>query len=456
MNQGQSMWLDELPGGLTQRAALNGDLTVDVVVVGAGFTGLWTAYYLKALDPSLSVLVVEREHVGFGASGRNGGWAVGELAAGVEKYARHSSLNESLRLTRAVFDSVDEIGRVVAAHGIDCGYAKGGTIRLARNKPQRGRQIAEVAHHHGLGFDDDDFRLLDPAEARDMCDATNVLGGIWFAHTAAVDPARLVTGLAAVCEDMGVVIVERTAAELVETGSVLTDRGTVSATTVVQATEAYTCELEGQRRRMVPVYSRMISTEPLDQSTLDQIGLHERPTFSDDRHMVIYGQRTEDGRIAFGGRGVPYLFGSKIDPSTEVRGDSHRLIHEALVDLFPVLSDVEITHRWGGVLGVSRDWMPFVRHDRASGIAEAGGYVGEGVAPSNLAGRTLADLIVGTETERTDLPWVGHESRLWEPEPFRWLGVRGSRRIMAGADAAEDKGREAKTAVRLSRWLRGS
>ena len=144
MEQGQSMWLDELPGGLTPRAALRGDLSVDVVVIGAGFTGLWTAYYLKTLDPSLSVLVVEREFVGFGASGRNGGWAVGELAAGIEKYARISSLEESLRLTRAVFDSVDEIGRVAADRGIDCGYAKGGTIRLARNKAQLLRQIAEV------------------------------------------------------------------------------------------------------------------------------------------------------------------------------------------------------------------------------------------------------------------------------------------------------------------------
>lgn len=450
------MWLDELPNGLAQRAALHGDLSVDVVIVGAGFTGLWTAYYLKTLDPSLSVLVVEREHVGFGASGRNGGWAVGELAAGIEKYAKWSSLEDSLRLTRAVFDSVDEIGRVVESSGISCGYKKGGTIRLARNEPQRKRQVAEVAHHHDLGFSEDDFRLLEPDEARAMCNATGVLGALWFAHTAAVDPARLVTGLAKACEALGVVIVERTAAERVEPGSVETDRGTVSAGTVVQATEAYTCELEGQRRRMIPVYSRMISTEPLDNAILDEIRLHDRPTFADDRHMVIYGQRTEDGRLAFGGRGVPYLFGSKIDAATEVRGDSHRLIHEALVDLFPVLADTEITHRWGGVLGVSRDWTPFVRHDRATGIAEAGGYVGEGVAPANLAGRTLAELIVGEESERTDLPWVGHQTRSWEPEPLRWLGVRGGRRIMAGADAVEDKGREAKTAIRLSRWLRGS
>jgi len=456
MNRGKSMWLDELPGEPTQRAALHGDLSVDVAVVGAGYTGLWTAYYLKTFDPSLSVTVIERDHVGFGASGRNGGWAVGELAAGIEKYAKHSSLEDSLRLTRAVFDSVDEIGRVVAERGIDCGYAKGGTIRLARNKPQHARQISEVAHHHGLGFTDEDFQLLGADDARRMCNGTSVLGGIWFAHTAAVDPARLVTGLAKVCEELGVVIVERTAAERIDPGSVLTDRGTVTAGTVVQATEGYTRELEGQRRRLIPTYSRMIATGPLDAATLDEIGLHDRPTFSDDRYMVIYGQRTEDGRIAFGGRGVPYLYGSKIDPSAESGGDSHRLVHEALVDLFPFLADAEITHRWGGVMGVARDWTPFVRYDRDTGIAVAGGYVGEGVAPSNLAGRTLAELIVGRESERTDLPWVGHQSRSWEPEPFRWLGVRSARRIMAGADAVEDRGREAKLAIRVSRWLRGS
>ncbi len=450
------MWLDELPDGLAQRPALNGDLSVDVVIVGAGFTGLWSAYYLKTLQPSLSVLVVDREHVGFGASGRNGGWVVGELAAGIEKYAKHSSLEKSLRLTRAVFDSVDEIGRVVAREGIECGFAKGGTIRLARNEPQRARQLAEVAHHHRLGFGEEDFRLVGADEARSMCNATNVSGGIWFAHTAAVDPARLVTGLATACEELGVVIVERTAAERIDPGRVETDRGTVSAPTVVQATEGYSCELEGQRRRLIPTYSRMLSTEPLDAAMLDEIGLHDRPTFSDDRYMVIYGQRTEDGRIAFGGRGVPYLYGSRIDPAAESGGDSHRLVHEALIDLFPQLADVEITHRWGGVMGVARDWMPFVRYDRSSGLGVAGGYVGEGVAPSNLAGRTLAELITGQESERTDLPWVGHQARSWEPEPLRWLGVRGARRIMAGADAVEDRGREAKVAIRFSRWLRGS
>ena len=462
VEKARSLWLDELADrneldtGLPSRAALQSDLEVDVAIVGGGFTGLWTAYYLAQLDPSLTVLVIEKTHVGFGASGRNGGWVVGELAAGIERYAERRGLDESLRLTRAVFDAVDEVGRIVDTEAIDCGFAKGGVIRMARNKPQLRRQIEEVSHHHKLGIGDEEIRLLNKQETEAIINATGILGGIMFAPCAAVDPARLVLGLATACEKAGVTIVERTAAEAIGPRRVVTETGTISASVVVQATEAYTRDLKGQRRRLAPFYSRMIATEPLSEDVLAQIGLVNRPTFADDRHMVIYGQRTSDGRIAFGGRGVPYLYGSRISPSMEVRPDSHRLVREALVDLFPILADTEITHRWGGVLGVPRDWTPFVNYDRAKGIATAGGYVGEGVAAANLAGRTLADLITNTESERVDLPWVAPPSRSWEPEPLRWLGIRGSRRIMAKADDIEDRrGQEARLAMALTRWLRG-
>lgn len=449
-----SLWLDQL-GASSKRPALQGELDVDVAIVGAGFTGLWTAYYLAQLDPSLRISVFERDYVGFGASGRNGGWAVGELAAGIEKYAARSTLDGALRLTRELFASVDEIGRVVEAERIDCGFTKGGNIRLARNQFQRARQIDEVEHHLQLGFSDDDLRLLSRAEAEAVCNATAVHGGLFFAHCAAVDPARLIAGLATACEAAGVTIMERSAIDMIEAGRAVGESGTVTAGMVVMATEGYTRNLSGRRRDLVPTYSRMLATAPLRGDQWAEIGLDHRPTFSDDRYMVIYGQRTEDGRIAFGGRGVPYLYGSRIDPACEVRADSHRLVHDALVDLFPILADVEITHRWGGVLGVPRDWTPFVHADLAAGFAAAGGYVGEGVAAANAAGRTLAELITRTESVRTDLPWVGPTPRRWEPEPLRWIGIRGSRRIMARADTREDRGREAKVAMRVSRWLRG-
>ena len=452
----RSMWLDNYPGSLTPRPALDGDTDVDIAIVGGGFTGLWTAYYLLARDPNLRVAVIEREVCGFGASGRNGGWAVGELAAGIEKYAALSDLESSLRLCRAVFDSVDEIGHVCRTESIDCGYQKGGVIRLARNEPQAKRQAAEVAHHHELGLTSDEIRLLRADEARNFASATEVRSGIFFAACAAVDPARLVRGLAQANERRGATIYERTSVVALEPQQVHTTRGVVRAEVVVRATEAYTRDLRGRRRQLLPIYSLMIGTEPIPEEVFDEIGLHDRPTFTDDRYMVIYGQRTADNRLAFGGRGVPYLFGSRISPKIERHHRSHDRIHATLVALFPALKDVAITHRWGGVLGVTRNWTPFVHYDKPAGTAGAGGYVGEGVAPSNLAGRTLADLITGHDTDRTRLPWVNVRHRNWEPEPLRWLGVRGSRWILAGADSYEFRtNREAKLAVYLARKLRG-
>lgn len=450
-----ALWIDRL-GPIERRPALEGNVDVDVAIVGGGFSGLWTAYYLNRLDPTLRILVLERYFCGFGASGRNGGWAVGELAGSFEKYAKRSSVGEAMRQARAVFDAVDEIGRVAQTENIDCGYQKGGWIRLARNGPQAKRQTDEIAHEHARGFSEDEMRLLDPDEARAYLDATRVCGGIYFAPCAALDPARLVRGLAVVVEAGGVRIAENTMVTSIAAGRVDTTSGTVRADIVIGATEAYTRDLDGERRTLLPVYSLMIATEPLTDAVFDQIGLFDRPTFSDDRFMVIYGQRTDDNRIAFGGRGVPYLFGSRIARSAELHQPSHELIHETLVDMLPGLADVEITHRWGGVLGIPRDWVPGLRFDRTTGEGVLGGYVGEGVAAANLAGRTMADLIVGSDSERTSLPWVGVDARKWEPEPLRWLGVRTSRRLLAAADDREDTtDQEAKIAFKISHLLRG-
>ncbi|MGK2947767.1 MAG: NAD(P)/FAD-dependent oxidoreductase [Acidimicrobiales bacterium] len=426
----------------------------DVAIVGGGFTGLWTAYYLAALDPTLAIVVIERDRVGFGASGRNGGWCVGELAAGLDRLAAASDQDRALRLVRAMFDAVDEVGRVTSTEAIKCGYAKGGTVRLARNQAQLARQREEVAHHHEAGLTDADLRLLDRSEAQQRLAASEVEGGLYFAHTAALHPLQLVHGLAAAAERRGVTIAEGTAATQLGPGFVDTDHGRLAATTVVRATEGYTAGLAGERRTLAPLYSLMVATEPLDAHTWDAIGLRQRETFADDRHLVIYGQRTADDRIAFGGRGAPYAFGSRVDPAIERSSRRHRLIEDTLRQLLPDLAGARITHRWGGVLGVPRDWFPSVGYDRSSGLAHAGGYVGEGVAAANLAGRTLAELIVGQETERTDLPWVEHASRSWEPEPLRWLGINAALQVMASADRAEGRtGRPARRADLLWRVL---
>jgi glycine/D-amino acid oxidase-like deaminating enzyme len=446
-----SLWLDDHPGTLDPRPPLAGNTHVDVAIVGGGYTGLWTAYYLLRRDPSLRIIVVEKEIVGYGASGRNGGWCVGELAAGPDRHQRVAGNHAARRFLAELFDAVDEVGRVADRESIDCQYAKGGTIYLARNAAQLSRQQATVAElHEGFRLTDVDLRLLDADEARTHLEATGVVGGIFFAHTAALHPARLVRGLGEAVERLGATIVERTNAMAIGLGRVVTDHGIVRADVVVRATEGYTATLEDHRRTLAPLYSLMIATEPLDDGVWARIGLSERQTFADDRHLVIYGQRTADGRIAFGGRGAPYGYGSRIDQTIEQRSRIHDRIVETLFELLPALRGVAITHRWGGVLGVARDWFPSVGFDRRSGMAWAGGYVGEGVAAANLGGRTLADLITETESSRVDLPWVGHRSRNWEPEPLRWLSINGALQVMGIADRSEQRSGKEST---LARWM---
>jgi len=451
----RSLWLEAEPGSLAPRPHLDGDTEVDVAIVGGGYTGLWTAYYLLKADPALRVVVIERDIVGFGASGRNGGWCVGEIAGGYDAMVRAVDHNSAVRLMRAGMDAVNEVGRVAKTEGIDCDFVKGGTIRVARNGAQLISQREEVEHHHSLGFGEDDIRILGVDEARARLDATNILGGVHFAHTARVQPARLVRGLADTVEKLGGRIVESTEATAIEPGSVSTSRGRVKAEMVVRATEGYTKSIAGHARTLVPLYSLMIATEPLDADTWAAIGLAERETFSDDRHMVIYGQRTADDRIAFGGRGAPYGYASRIDQAIEQRSKVHDLIIETLHELLPQTASAGITHRWGGVLGVPRNWFPSVGLDLSAGLAWGGGYVGEGVAISNLAGRTLADLIGHRSTELTGLPWVHHHSRRWPIEPFRWLGINGALHLMGMADQAENKsGEPSRTAKILGRLLR--
>jgi glycine/D-amino acid oxidase-like deaminating enzyme len=218
---------------------------------------------------------------------------------------------------------------------------------------------------------------------------------------------------------------------------VVTDHGRLQAEVVIRATEGYTPRLDGLRRAIAPVYSLIIATEPLPPAVWDEIGLAERETFSDHRHLIIYGQRSADGRMVFGGRGAPYHYASRIDARYDRVPAVFAALQQTLVELFPVLRDVPITHRWGGPLGIARDWHASVGLDRSTGSAWAGGYVGDGVSTTNLAGRTLADLITGRDTELTGLPWVGHRSRRWEPEPLRWLGANAGLRAMTWADAAE-------------------
>ena len=456
-----SLWFDTLPAPVVPRPSLPGDRDADVVVVGGGYTGLWTAYYLLAADPTLRVTVLEAETAGFGASGRNGGWCSALFPASFDSLARAAGggargFAAARAMTDAMHATVNEVGQVVARERIDAHYVKGGTISLARTDVQLSRARADVAAWRERGYGEDDVTLLDAAEAAGRLGATRVLGASFTPHCARIHPAGLARGLADVVEAAGARIYEGTRVVGIEPGAVRTVHGSVHADYVVRATEGFTPRLPGLERALAPVYSLMIATEPLPDDVWDRIGLRSRETFNDHRHLIIYGQRTKDGRLAFGGRGAPYHFGSSISPRHEREPSVFASLRHVLLELFPVLRDAAITHTWGGPLGVPRDWFASVGLDPATRIGWAGGYVGDGVGTSNLAGRTLADLVLGRSTDLTVLPWVDHRSPRWEPEPLRWLGVNAGLKVMTSADAVEARTRRpARRAELMQRVLGG-
>ncbi|GAA3618861.1 FAD-dependent oxidoreductase [Marihabitans asiaticum] len=432
---------------------------VDVAIVGGGFTGLWTAYYLLRERPELSVLVLEAEHIGFGASGRNGGWVSALFPVGAERLAARHGRSAALAMLQALRDTVDEVGSVLSGEGVDAGFVKGGSLILARGDAQaeRARAAVEADATWGGGA-----RWLSRAETLErfaVADAPGraVRGATLDPHCARVHPRRLVDGLAGLVRARGGMIAERSAVtglrrttrdrHLVTVGG----RGSLTAGTMIRATEGYTASLPRVHRRLAPVYSLMVATEPLSTAQWEQIGLREREVFADHGHVVIYGQRTVDDRIAFGGRGAPYHFGSRISPAFDHDEAVFSSLRRTLTDLLPD-AELNFTHAWGGPLGIPRDWHPSVGFEADARVGWAGGYVGDGVAATNLAGRTLADLVLGRRTGLTGLPWVQHRSPSWEIEPLRWLGVNAGLQLAGLADREERAtGRPARSAALLDR-----
>jgi len=436
-----SLWLDTLENAIVRRPALRDELTADVVIVGAGFIGLWTAYCLAVADPALVIVVLEAEVAGFGAAGRNAGFASAGIAGQAQAYLRRGGWEGVRRGERAMIDGIDYIGDVVRREDIDCGWVKSGALRIATTRAQLDRVRAGVERRRRGGLDESDVRLLTAAELGDRVRIASVVGGTYTPHCARVHPGRLVRGLAAACERRGVRIFERSTVVSIEPGRAQCASVGASAPVVVQATEAFTVNLPGHRRDYMPVCSHMVATEPLDDATWAGVGWEGCEPVADQRHLFTYAQRTVDGRIALGGRGAWYRAGNAIRPADERSPTLHAELDRTLRAWFPAAGDAAITHRWGGVFAVPRDWSMSITFDRATGLARAGGLAGHGVIASSLCGRTLADLILerGT-TELTTLPWVGHHSRRWEPEPARVVAQRLVTAVLASADRIEDAG----------------
>lgn len=445
-NGGVSYWYRQI-GLPIPRAPLPGSIDADVAIVGAGLTGLWSAYYLRQADPSLRVVLVEKEFAGFGASGRNGGWLSAELAGSRERYARDHGRDGVADLLRSMRQAVDEVIGVAQREGIDADVVKGGVVEVARNPAQVRRLRERLVYDRQWGATEQDVVVLSRDELDGRITIDGALAGMYSPHCARVQPAKLVQGIAAAVERSGATIYERTTASSISPGQVHTDRGVVRAPVILRCLEGYTASLRGERRNWLPLNSSMIVTEPLDDDLMADIGWDGAETLGDMAHAYMYAQRTADNRIALGGRGVPYRYASRTDVDGVTQQRTIEQLVQILHSMFPGVRHVPVAHAWCGVLGVPRDWCTTVAFDRGTGIGTAGGYVGSGLTTTNLAGRTLADLVLGRDTELTRLPWVGRSVRQWEPEPLRYLGVHAMYALYHLADRNESGSSSSRSSV---------
>lgn len=411
---------------------LDADVDVDVTVIGGGLSGLWTAMWLRRFDPALQILVLERDRIGFGASGRNGGWASALLPMSPASLRERLGTEAAARVAGALVENLADLSDELVR--LEPTAARGGTIELIRSPVQAARARRRLGEMRMLGLDDPVW--LSAHEAHEHVHATRVQGALYSPHCIAVDPRSLVNNLARAVAAAGVAIRR---AEVLDwqARSVTTARTRVRSAVIVRATEAYGVEATATRRDYAPIYSMMIATGPLPLDLVTHIGLERRTTFTDGRHLLVYGQRTSDDRLAFGGRGAMYHYGSRLRPSFDHDPVMCRRLHRAMLELFPALSDVDITHHWGGPLAMPRDRFPAVRYDPSSGLASLGGYTGDGVALSYLAGRSAAAMITKTPIEPAVEAWFAASRRRWEPEPLRWLGINTVRTGAALADRLE-------------------
>ncbi|MFI0356487.1 NAD(P)/FAD-dependent oxidoreductase [Actinomadura sp. 9N407] len=438
---------------------LPGPRTADVCIVGAGYTGLWTAYYLKRAQPGLRIVVLEKDVPGHGASGRDGGRLVAGIPGSCTRFARRHGRPAVAALQRAMFDTIDEIVRVAVDEGIDAGLDKNGVLYVARNPAQRARLETHVRLSRTWGWTEDDLH----ADIHDRVNVTNAVGAAWSPHGATVHPAAMVRGLARVVGDLGVEIYEHTPAlrirprSSVSPAAAATPYGSVAAEYVIRATEGFTAALEGHHRDWLPMNTSTIVTGPLPPDAWEAIGWEGGELLAGMTHCHVQAQRTADGRIAIGGRGSPYRYGSRLDDSGRTTQATVDGLWRILTAMFPAVASGTVTHAWSGVLGVPRDRCSSVTLDHRTGLGHAGGYTGSGVAASNLAGRTLRDLLLERDTPLTTMPWVGWKSRPWEPEPLRWLGIQTGYTLYRAADVHERASSSSKTSplARLADTITG-
>jgi glycine/D-amino acid oxidase-like deaminating enzyme len=448
-----SFWLEDSGESLTARPALRSSTDVDVAILGGGYSGLWTAYYLLLHEPLLRVAVVDKEIAGFGASGRNGGWCSPNFPVTAGALEKRFGAEAARNLLLSMRASVDEVGRVCNEEKIDARFHKGGVLTLARGRHQLPGIRSSYAAYERLGLGDR-YQMLSATEATERIRVSDVHGGLFTPDGASLHPARLVRGLARAVEARGGIIYEQTPVTGFKAGSLITPGGELRAKrAIVLAGEAYLTRLPRLHRALLPVYSLISLTEPLSASQWSQIGWQNGESVASTRNTVVYLTKTPDGRILFGSRGAPYAFGSTIRDEQDTHEATIKMIHRSLVEWFPPLAGIGFTHAWGGPVGMPRDWMPAVRFDASSRIGSIMGYTGQGVSTSNLSGRLLAGLITNRATGLETLPLAQRRSPKWEIEPLRWLIVRYMQCAFLRIDEAAESGRRRPVDARVADYL---
>ncbi|MGW3949451.1 NAD(P)/FAD-dependent oxidoreductase [Streptomyces sp. NPDC004752] len=435
-------------GPSRNRTGSPSDEKQDLVIVGGGLTGLWAAYHAILERPGAKITILEAEEVGYGASGRNGGWLSPLIPGNRAVYAKavrkrgQDGAAAVASFQQEMDAAIGDTLRLLQEEGIEADQYQGGHLRVATTPAAMKRLELSYAADLAGGYRAEDLELLDADAVKKRIAIGPALGGLLTRTTARVDPAKLVRGLAAVVEAKGVRILEGTRATRIAPGVVTTSRGTVRAATILTCLEAYSGQVESDarglgKRDVIPVNSSMIVTNQLPEHVWERIGWQGRECLGDAAHTFVYAQRTEDGRIAIGGRGTPYAFNSGTPGQGKVDARTVRTLSERLQLFFPDVR-FSIEHAWRGAIGVTRDWCAGITFDPHTGIGVVRGFAGHGVTATNLAARTLLDRAAGRDTALTRLPWNDHDSGRWEPEPLRWIGVHAMYRLFGFADRWEE------------------
>ncbi|MET8542465.1 FAD-dependent oxidoreductase [Kitasatospora sp. NPDC004799] len=427
-------WLED-PGRPTALPALVGDTTCDLLVVGGGYSGLWTALIAKERDPSLDVVLVEGNEVGWAASGRNGGFCAASLTHGFGNGLDRWP-SELARLERLGAANLDAIEATLKRYGIDAEWERTGEIDVA-TQPHQVEELHEIAEAVArYGFD---ITVLDADQLRAEVDSPTFLGGLWDKEgVAMVHPAKLAWGLKDACLGQGVRIFERTrATDLREHGSgmaVRTPYGRVFARKVALGTNVFPSLLKRVRPYIVPVYDYALMTEPLDDEQLAAIGWRGRQGLGDSANKFHYFRLSADNRILWGGYDAVYHFGGHVRHEYDQRPETFRTLAEHFFRCFPQLEGLRFTNAWGGAIDTCSRFSAFFDTAYRGKVAYAAGYTGLGVGATRFGAEVMLDLLAGERTERTSLDMVRSKPLPFPPEPVRWAGIELTTRSLERAD----------------------